>query len=206
MTHRTRLTIIVKAIDLNTSCIYSHKHMVGMDKIFLVINHMWFFKKFKMTEILCIITFDTIFIYNFDTKCVQHNMETPMYILFIHVRRGYGSIHPWVVHYFIIGLFFFFILVIKSIMIDSGYGFKLKFWHLNKVSNIMGQMVMNWLSLFFTTWKVFTYKFPNAFTYRVNMPPTKHHSIFECWSNANQCWWMVTRVQINIKNALRLNI
>ncbi len=47
-----------------------------------------------MTKILCIITFDTIFIYNFDTKCVHHSMETPMYVLFIHVKRGYGSIHP----------------------------------------------------------------------------------------------------------------
>jgi hypothetical protein len=33
MTHRTSLTIVVKAIDLNTNCIYSHKHMVRMDKI-----------------------------------------------------------------------------------------------------------------------------------------------------------------------------
>jgi hypothetical protein len=34
MTHRTNLIVIVKLVDLDTSCIYSHNHMVGMDKIF----------------------------------------------------------------------------------------------------------------------------------------------------------------------------
>jgi hypothetical protein len=33
MTHSTNLTIVVKLIDLDTNCIYSHNHMVGMDKI-----------------------------------------------------------------------------------------------------------------------------------------------------------------------------
>jgi hypothetical protein len=33
MTRRTNLTVIVKIIDLDTSYIYSHNHMVGMDKI-----------------------------------------------------------------------------------------------------------------------------------------------------------------------------
>jgi hypothetical protein len=33
MTHRTNPTIIVKVIDLNISCIYTHNHMVGMNKI-----------------------------------------------------------------------------------------------------------------------------------------------------------------------------
>jgi hypothetical protein len=33
MTHRTKPTIVVKEVDLNISCIYSHNHMVGMDKI-----------------------------------------------------------------------------------------------------------------------------------------------------------------------------
>jgi len=33
MTHRTNLTIVVKVVDLDISCIYNHNHMVGMDKI-----------------------------------------------------------------------------------------------------------------------------------------------------------------------------
>ncbi len=34
MTHRTNLIIVVKVIHLDTSRIYNHNHMVGMDKIF----------------------------------------------------------------------------------------------------------------------------------------------------------------------------
>ncbi len=33
MTQRTNLNVVVKVVDLDTSCIYSHNHMVGMDKI-----------------------------------------------------------------------------------------------------------------------------------------------------------------------------
>jgi len=33
MTHRTNPTVVVKVVDLDTSCIYSRNHMVGMDKI-----------------------------------------------------------------------------------------------------------------------------------------------------------------------------
>ncbi len=33
MTPKTNLTVVVKVVDLDTSCIYSCKHMVGMDKI-----------------------------------------------------------------------------------------------------------------------------------------------------------------------------
>jgi hypothetical protein len=33
ITHRTNLTIVVKIVDLGTSCIYSCNHMVGMDNI-----------------------------------------------------------------------------------------------------------------------------------------------------------------------------
>jgi hypothetical protein len=33
MTHRINLTVVVKIVDLNTSCIYNCNHMVGMDKI-----------------------------------------------------------------------------------------------------------------------------------------------------------------------------
>jgi hypothetical protein len=33
MTHRTNLTVVVKVVDLDISCIYNHNHMVGMDKI-----------------------------------------------------------------------------------------------------------------------------------------------------------------------------
>ncbi len=33
MTCRTNLTIVIKVVDLNTSCNYSDNHMVGMDKI-----------------------------------------------------------------------------------------------------------------------------------------------------------------------------
>jgi hypothetical protein len=33
MTHRTNLSIVVKLVDLDTNHIYSHNHMVGMDKI-----------------------------------------------------------------------------------------------------------------------------------------------------------------------------
>ncbi len=62
MTHRTNLTIVVKIIDLNTSCIYSDNHMVGMDKISFSDKPYVIFKQFNMIEILCIITFDTIFI------------------------------------------------------------------------------------------------------------------------------------------------
>jgi hypothetical protein len=45
MTHRTNLTIVVKTIDLNTNRIYSHIHMVGMEKIsFSDKPYMTFFK------------------------------------------------------------------------------------------------------------------------------------------------------------------
>ncbi len=33
MTCMTNLTIVIKVVDLDTSCIYSHNHMVRMDKI-----------------------------------------------------------------------------------------------------------------------------------------------------------------------------
>jgi hypothetical protein len=33
-------------------------------------------KEYKMSEILCVITFDTICTFNFDTKCVHHIIET----------------------------------------------------------------------------------------------------------------------------------
>ncbi len=33
MTRETNFTIIVKVVDLDMSCIYSHKHMAGMSKI-----------------------------------------------------------------------------------------------------------------------------------------------------------------------------
>jgi hypothetical protein len=33
MTRRINLTIVVKVVDLDISCIYNHNHMVGMDKI-----------------------------------------------------------------------------------------------------------------------------------------------------------------------------
>jgi hypothetical protein len=34
MTRETNLIVVVKEVDLYTNCIYSHNHMVGMDKIF----------------------------------------------------------------------------------------------------------------------------------------------------------------------------
>jgi len=34
MTHRTNLTILIKVVDLDTICIYSHNLIVGMDKIY----------------------------------------------------------------------------------------------------------------------------------------------------------------------------
>ncbi len=33
MTHRTNPTVVIKKLDLDTSCIYSHNHTVGMYKI-----------------------------------------------------------------------------------------------------------------------------------------------------------------------------
>jgi len=41
------------------------------------INLMQFLKEFKVSEILCVATFDTICTYSFDTKCLHHTMETP---------------------------------------------------------------------------------------------------------------------------------
>jgi hypothetical protein len=45
------------------------------------INQIWFLEEFKMNEILCVATFDTIYTSNFDTKCVHYNMETPRVFL-----------------------------------------------------------------------------------------------------------------------------
>jgi hypothetical protein len=33
MTHRTNPIVVVKEVDLDTSHIYSHNHMIGIDKI-----------------------------------------------------------------------------------------------------------------------------------------------------------------------------
>jgi hypothetical protein len=41
------------------------------------INLMKFLKEFKVSEILCVVTFDTICTYSFDTKCLHRTMETP---------------------------------------------------------------------------------------------------------------------------------
>jgi hypothetical protein len=41
------------------------------------IDLMQFLKEFKVSEILCVATFDTICTYSFDTKCLHHTMETP---------------------------------------------------------------------------------------------------------------------------------
>jgi hypothetical protein len=41
------------------------------------INLMRFKKKFKVSEILCVTSFDTICIFSFDTKRVHCTMETP---------------------------------------------------------------------------------------------------------------------------------
>jgi hypothetical protein len=38
---------------------------------------MRFIKEFKMNEILCVTTFDTIGTFNFDTTYVHHTVETP---------------------------------------------------------------------------------------------------------------------------------
>jgi len=37
---------------------------------------MWVLKELKVSEILCVTTFDIIFTFNFDTKCVHRTMET----------------------------------------------------------------------------------------------------------------------------------
>ncbi len=42
MTSRTNLIVIVKVVDLDTSCIYSHNHMVGMNKISFDVRHIIF--------------------------------------------------------------------------------------------------------------------------------------------------------------------
>ncbi len=39
MTCRINPTVVIKEIDLDTSCIYSHNHMVGMDKMFSSVMH-----------------------------------------------------------------------------------------------------------------------------------------------------------------------
>jgi hypothetical protein len=41
------------------------------------INLMQFLNEFKVSEILCFATFDTICTCNFDTKCLHRTMETP---------------------------------------------------------------------------------------------------------------------------------
>jgi hypothetical protein len=41
------------------------------------INLMQFSKEFKVSEILCVVTFDTICISSFDTMCQHRTMETP---------------------------------------------------------------------------------------------------------------------------------
>jgi hypothetical protein len=40
------------------------------------INLMRFLEEFKMSEILCVVTFNTICTFSFDTKCLQRTMET----------------------------------------------------------------------------------------------------------------------------------
>jgi hypothetical protein len=42
------------------------------------INLMQFLKEFKVSEILCVITFNTICTFSFDTKCVDCIMEMPL--------------------------------------------------------------------------------------------------------------------------------
>jgi hypothetical protein len=42
------------------------------------INLMRFLEESKVTEILCVATFDTICTSSFDTKCLHHTMETLM--------------------------------------------------------------------------------------------------------------------------------
>jgi hypothetical protein len=47
--------------------------------IFLIvkaqINYIWYLKEFKMSEILCVNTFDIIFTSNFNTKCAHYTIE-----------------------------------------------------------------------------------------------------------------------------------
>jgi hypothetical protein len=39
MTNRSNPTIVLKEVDLDTTNMYSHTHMVGMDKIFFGVIH-----------------------------------------------------------------------------------------------------------------------------------------------------------------------
>jgi hypothetical protein len=43
------------------------------------INLIRFLKEFKMSEILHVPTFDIICTSSFDTKCLHHTVETPLY-------------------------------------------------------------------------------------------------------------------------------
>jgi hypothetical protein len=50
---------------------------------------MRFLKKFKVSEILCVTSFDTICIFSFDTKRVHHTMETPSKCNYkLHVKNA----------------------------------------------------------------------------------------------------------------------
>jgi len=49
---------------------------------------MRFLEKFKMSEILCVTTFNIISIFNFDTKCVHYIMETPHNQAIVQLRRS----------------------------------------------------------------------------------------------------------------------
>jgi hypothetical protein len=48
---------------------------------------MRFLEKFKMSEILCVTTFNIISIFNFDTKCVHYIMETPHNQAIVQLKR-----------------------------------------------------------------------------------------------------------------------
>jgi len=52
-------------------------HIHGLYKVLLKtqINFMW--SLFKMSEILCVHTFDIIYLKFFDIKCVHYTMEIP---------------------------------------------------------------------------------------------------------------------------------
>ncbi len=72
MTRRTNSIIIVK-VDLDTSCINSHNHTVGMDKMFssdtwrvyIKVNNK---KKFKKIILLATFTFEVL-----NILCVHNN-------------------------------------------------------------------------------------------------------------------------------------
>jgi hypothetical protein len=46
MTRRTNLTVVVKVVDLDTSHIYSHNHMVGIDKFFFSVCFLCWLERF----------------------------------------------------------------------------------------------------------------------------------------------------------------